>query len=369
MGREKFTFQGLDPIEKRLKRLAEDVDYITVTDRTDRKHEEMLGRFELTLADALPYLDDTPSWDDLDDDVEDADDGVGSAFGELDAEDEDEPGDVAPEPEVRDAESDAVRYATAACRWLRDIATRNTVGESYRRFRMKAYGPKGVRVVDTGSFLCRNESFDLDLPLGAVPQGPSADSALQIPTPTFEQVETKGAAKGIQALGDYYAQWGRIVLGSMGQLQHVNNDMLARLHRQLQDSRGQVDELVAAILEFRAAEMKVGADKAAEERANDTRTMLAQQALQQLGEAAKAFLAAKGVSPEMADVLGAISQSPDLVAALGDPDVKALMQEPANLKALAGMLKGAAAQARAVREAANAPGVPTPEPAHQSAAG
>ena len=109
--------------------------------------------------------------------------------------------------------------------------------------------------------------------------------------------------------------------------------------------------------------------QAAEDRANDTRTLLAQQALQQLGEAAKAFLAAKGVSPEMADVLGAISQSPDLVAALGDPDVKALMQEPANLKALAGMLKGAAAQARAVREAANAPGVPTPEPAHQSAAG
>ena len=97
--------------------------------------------------------------------------------------------------------------------------------------------------------------------------------------------------------------------------------------------------------------------------ANITRPTLTQHTLQQRGQAAKA------VSPEMADVLGAISQSPDLVAALGDPDVKALMQEPANLKALAGMLKGAAAQARAVREAANAPGLPTPEPAHQSAAG
>ena len=356
MGREKFTFQGLDPIEKRLKRLAEDVAYLTVTDRTDRKNEEQLGRFELTLADALPYLDAAPSWD-VDDEPDEEDD-EGSAFGAF-PDDEDEDDDQEPDddpPEARDAEHDAPRYAEAACRWLRDIAMRNTVGESYRRFRVKAYGPKGTRVVDTGSFLCRNETFDLDLPMGAAPQG-SPDGALQIPSPTFDQVETAGATKGIKALGDYYAQWGRIVLGSMGQLQHVNNDMLGRLHRQLQDSRSQVDELVAAILEFRVAEMKMSDDRRAEDRALDTRTMLAQQALQQLGEAAKAFLAAKGVNPELADVLGSISQSPDLVAALNDPDVRALMQDPNNLKALAGMLRGAAAQARAVST-----------PSHESAA-
>ena len=352
MARDRFSFQGLEPIERRLRRLADDVVYVTVSDRTDRKSEEMLGRFELTLADALPYLDDVPD-DDWDDPDEDPTRYFGAPEDLDDEQPDDDEDDESPEPAplVRHEEHSQARYAEAACRWLRDIAVRNTVGEPYRRFRMKAYGPKGMRVVDTGTFVCRNEGYDLDLPLGAA--APSGEGqALQIPSPTFEQVETAGAAKGIKALGDYYAQWGRIVLGSMGQLQHVNNDMQSRLHRQLQESRSQVDELVAAILEFRAAEMKMGAERAAEEKATDTRTLLAQQALQQLGEAAKAFLAAKGVSPEMADVLGAIGQSPDLVAALSDPDVKTLMQDPDNLRALAGMLKGAAVQARAAREAA-----------------
>ena len=175
-----------------------------------------------------------------------------------------------------------------------------------------------------------------------------------------------GAAKGLKALGDYYAQWGRIVLGSMGQLQGVNNDMLSKLHSQLQDSRGQVDELVGAILEFRAAEMKLSDERRAEERSGDARTQLAHQALHQLGDAAKAFLTAKGINPEMADVLGSIGQSPELVSTLNDPEVKALMNDPANLKALAGMLKAAAAQSRAARGGAAAP---SPDRDDQPAAG
>ena len=50
-------------------------------------------------------------------------------------------------------------------------------------------------------------------------------------------------------------------------------------------------------------------------------------------------------------MLGALGQSPELVATLNDPEVKVLMQDPTNLQALAGMLKQAAAQARAMRQA------------------
>ena len=74
--------------------------------------------------------------------------------------------------------------------------------------------------------------------------------------PSFEEAASAGASKGIKALGDYYAQWGRIVLGSVGQLQGVNNHMLARLHRQLNESRDQVDQLVGAILENRFNELQ-----------------------------------------------------------------------------------------------------------------
>jgi hypothetical protein len=239
----------------------------------------------------------------------------------------------------------------AALRWVRDIATRNMGGDEVRRFRVRAYAPKGMRTVETASFTVRDDDAELEVPALTLTGAPApATSELRIPPPSFENVEAGATVKGMRALGDYYAQWGQIVLGSVGQLQGVNNAMLARMHRQLQQSRDQVDQLVAAILTHRAAEAELAEQRRSSERSDDTRTVLAQQALQQLGEAAKAFLAARGVTPELADALGAIGQSPDLVQTLNDPDVRVLMHDPNNLKLLAGMLKQAAQQARAMRE-------------------
>ncbi len=56
------------------------------------------------------------------------------------------------------------------------------------------------------------------------------------------------------------------------------------------------------------------------------------------------------MTPELADALGAIGQSPELVQTLHDPDVRVLMHDPNNLRMLAGMLKQAAQQARALRD-------------------
>ena len=346
--REQFSFQGLDAIAERIRRAAEDIGYLVVQDRTDRKQDETLGRFDLTEADAGPYLHDAlnndedgpfgPSFDDREEDADEPPD---------DEEEEDDPDTPSWRPGADPVPM--AELAEAALRWVKDIASRNTVGEEWRRYRVKVWSPKGHRLLDSGQFVCRNHNFDLELPPS------SADervAEMRIPPPSFEVAETQGAAKGVRALGDYYAQWGQIVLGSVGQLQGVNNAMLNRLHRQLQESRGQIDQLVAAILETRLAEVQLADERRADERSGDTRTVLAQQALQQLGDAAKAFLTAKGVHPEMADVLGSIGQSPELVATLTDPDVKALMNDPANLAALAGMLKQAAAQARAARQLA-----------------
>ena len=362
MGRERFSFEGIESIEKRLRRVAPDVAYLIVWDRTERRDEETLARFDLTVADALPYLNDAhqpppPEDDDgRDDDDEGLDEyGLESAM-EVDT-GEDAP--VAPpKPTLVPSPADITpeQLAIAAGRWLRDLAIRNTIGEPYRRFRVRAYAPKGARTVDTGSFICRNDTYDLDLPDGQIQPahvGPMAlpDPVKFIPPPSFENVETASTVKGMRALGDYYAQWGRIVLGSVSQLQGVNNQMLGRMHRQLDASRGHVDELLGAILNLRAAEMELAERRRASDHTEDTRAEIAKQALQQLGDAAKAFLAARGVSPEMADVLGTLSQSPDLMSTLNDPDVRALMQDANNLKALAAMLKGAAEQGRAAREA------------------
>lgn len=366
MRRAQFTFEGLDAIERRLRRAGPDASHVQVWDRTERGNEENLGRFDLTEADARPFLDgweaegdadDVPSDDasgeDADDDVDsepDDDDGLAGAMQETRRTSRALATSASKRP-LKLAE-----IAEAACRWLRDVATRNTVGEPYRRFRVRLYGPKGMRTLDSGTFVCKNEDHDLDLPVPAQSSALTPDENgrphdREIPAPSFEAVELHGASRGMRALGDYYAQWGRIVLGSVHQLQGVNDKMVVKLHSQLDASRDQVDELVGAILNLRASEMEVAEQRRASDKSDDSRTEIAKHALQQFGDAAKAFLAARGVTPEMADVFGTLGQSPDLMAALGDPDVRALMQDPQNLKMLAGLLRQAAAQQKAMNAA------------------
>lgn len=355
---DRYTFEGLDRFEKRLRRVAKDVGYLVVWDRTDRRQEDTLGRFELTLRDAFPYLADAEELVDRDEDDEEDDDdtdpdghdpfGMAAAVEEDDADE----GTLATRAErMLGRTPGPADFAVAALRWVRDISSRNMGGDEARRFRVRAYAPKGLRTVETASFTVRDDDAEDALPVLASPaEVVHAQPDLRIPPPSFEAVEAGATVRGMRALGDYYAQWGQIVLGSVGQLQGVNNAMLARMHTQLQQSRDQVDQLVAAILTHRAAEAELAEQRRASEKSEDTRTILAQQALQQLGEAAKAFLAARGVTPELADALGAIGQSPELVQTLNDPDVRVLMHDPNNLRMLAGMLKQAAQQARALRD-------------------
>ena len=127
------------------------------------------------------------------------------------------------------------------------------------------------------------------------------------------------------------------------------------LHRQVEESRGQVDELVAALIEFRTAQVTVVEERKAQTQANDARTELAKQALTQIGQAAQAFLVGRGIPPELTDVLGSISNSPELMAAMNDPEVRELMKDPNNLSALAGMLRHATATAKAARTGTETP--------------
>ena len=342
-----FTFEGIEPIERRFLARVDGAAYLVVKDRTVSEHEETLGRLDLTEQDVAPYLPDALC------------NALGAANQQMDEpdwEDDDEPDESWEPPDDPDPPSSGpskTEMMEAALRWVREVAIRNTTGESYRRFRVKLYSPKAVDVLASGQFVCRNDRFDLDQ--YAAPAAPPP-----IPTPTFDEAEGAGAVKGLKALGDYYAQWGAIVLGSVGQLQGVNNAMLARLHRQLQESRDQVDQLVASILEFRVKEIEVQEERLSDEREGDARTALAREALGQLGQAANAFLAGRGLSPESVELLGVLSTSPDLMAALKEPSVRSLMQAPANLKDLAEMLRQVGAQA----QAANQPEPPpSPNPA------
>ncbi len=369
-----FSFEKLEPIEARILKLAGKLGYLILTDRSDRAHEDRVGRFDCDEGSAEPYRDDavcsaaggylivppTPraGADDGDEDEHSGDDEPSESGDDADPDDGGEPGwppeyddeDDAGEPDPpthRSGPISDLEIARAACRWLRDCAARNTVGDPMRRFRVRIYGPKATDKLDSGSFVCRNHDYADEVDTEA------ADAAvreLRIPPPTFDQAAKDSTLRGLKSLGDYYAQWGQIVLGSVGQLQGVNNAMLARLHRQLQESRGQVDELVASILEYRHNEVEAYERRRIEEHAGDTRSELARDALQQLGTAATAFLAGRSLPPDLLETFGALSTSPELTEALRDPRVRALMKDPDNLRGLAAMLQAAGKQAQAAQQ-------------------
>jgi len=377
-----FSFEDIEFVEARIQHLAPKIGYLVLEDRTDRSAEERMGRFDFDEAHAEPYLEDAAvhpvgmlpaartapaEEEDADDEEsidEERDDEDGVEEGQDEGAGDQEPADTWPRSFPHDphgshrpnfAPLTPVDFARAACRWIRDCALRNTVGETYRRFRVRIYGPKGSPKIDAGTFICRNHSWTEQPPAAA-----DVMPDLRIPTPSFDQSAKDSTLKGIKALGDYYAQWGQIVLGSVGQLQGVNNSMLARLHRQLQESRGQVDELVASILEYRHNEVETAERRRLEEHAGDTRSELARDALQQLGTAATAFLAGRSLPPDLLETFGAISASPDLTEALRDPRVRALMKEPDNLRGLAAMLQAAGQQAQAAQQAQASPSQPAP---------
>ena len=334
---DQFTFEGLEPIEHRFLARARGASYLVVKDRTVSEQEESLGRLDLTEADIAPYLPDALS--------SMLDDGSGWEADEPSWDDEQSDEDEAPEPEPAASGVSPTEMMRAALRWVREVAIRNTTGEPYRRFRVKLYSPKAVDVLASGQFVCRNDRFDLT-------EYASPATPPPMPKPTFDEAARDGSVKGLRALGDYYAQWGAIVLGSVGQLQGVNNAMLARLHRQLQESRDQVDQLVASILEFRVKEIEVQEERLSDERDGDARTELAREALGQLGAAANTFLAGRGMSPELIEVAAQLGASPELMATLKDPSVRELMKDPDNLKSLAEMLRQAGSHAQAAQQPA-----------------
>ena len=186
MTHDRFSFEGLTAIEQRLVRLADEVDYIVVQDLIGWQKDETLGHFDFNAHGALPYLED---------EHDDPSEGDQSPFDDTW---DDQPEDDGPAITRK-------QIAEAACRWIRDIAQRCCIGERYIRFRIKAWGPKAFRMVDSGQFVCHNHSFDLDLPVGAdEPVGPP------MPEPDFAKAALRSAANGIQAPGEYCARWGNM---------------------------------------------------------------------------------------------------------------------------------------------------------------
>lgn len=275
MDAERFEYEGLDELIDKVRELDEDASYMVLFDRTDRQQERTVARLDLDEEGALQWL--RVPWT-----LEDALDG--------------------------------------ACDWLRRMSASNTIGEPSRRYRVRVYGPKGLSTLVSGSFLCRD--------LGYIMEPGELPEAIQL---------VDGEAVGMAALGQYYAQFGKLLLASTMRLQTMSDRTLARMGKQLEESRAQIDTLIAATLEYRFREVESMEVRSAETREAEARNALVRDAVTQLAEAAKA-VATMGASPELAPVMALVRDKPELLTLLKSEPVKELLEHPDQLQALLAML-------------------------------
>jgi hypothetical protein len=273
---DQFEMEGWDALEDRLLALSDDATYLVLFDRTDRQDEKTVGRFDLDEEGTTAWMD-----------------GVYSFAEALEG----------------------------ACRWVCSTAVAQTVGESMRRFRVRVYGPKGLSTMLSGSFAVRNHGYVVDL-------DDDLPAELQM---------VDGEAVGMAALGQYYAQFGKLLLASTMRLQSMSDRTLSRMGRQLEESRSQIDTLVAATLEYRFREVEAAEVRSAETREVESRNQLVREAVGQLADAAKA-VATMGPPAELAPVLAMVQDKPERLELLQSEPVKELLAKPEDLKALLAMI-------------------------------
>ena len=365
MAQTGLTYKGLDEVEQHLRLLDREAAYLIFQDRTDPREDETLGRFTLTMEAAAPWL--SMMGQQVDGDLpfrrlfgvtdprcrrpeaeRDAD-----LDDDLDEEDDDANGD--------DGADEWPIILQAAAWWVREMAARNVVGEPFRRFRVRVYGPKGVKSIYCGQFVCNNADNPRPaepvraaaLPAPVQLLHPTAPPQPQATPTVISAAEQEGVSTGMVALGTYYAQFGQLLLSSVTHLQGLSDGMMSRMDTHLRESRGQVDQLVASFLEFRFKQVTDAEEANAASRQQEVSSNLTRNALNSLSDVAKAFVVTRGMPPETTELISALGTSPELMATLKEPEVQALMKDPANLRDLASLLKQAGQHARAAQGATN----------------
>ena len=129
MLRDKFAFDGIERIERRLLRVADEVGYVVLLDRSDYGREIRLGRLDLDPITTAPWHRNA------------AGEGAGPAS-------------------LRE-------QAHALCAWLRAQTAESLEAVEQRRFRVKVFSPKGYRMVFSSQFVGQRQVLEQEPELQA----------------------------------------------------------------------------------------------------------------------------------------------------------------------------------------------------------
>ncbi len=227
-----------------------------------------------------------------------------------------------------------------ALSWLHDKISAIATGQYRTRFRVYLYGVKGEGK-HTWVLTATDEQWK-DTP----------------PETSVETVVDEVERRGMRRVEQAWSTWSSQMLDATERLVSISlgvadkSDQIARAQAEqsaaeTRAARAQVNELVASNTRQRLAEAEAQAELVAattrqrvSEEEKTFKADLARDAIGQIGSLANAMmLRESGVDPEMSEVLLSLRGSPELMAALRDPRVRAQLRDPGNLRDLAALLQ------------------------------
>lgn len=372
-----YIFHDLDPIQKRLVQLADDLGYVVLAEVTGRSQTDKLARVNLNETDLAPFLV-ARTGEDAEDEDDERDDGDGDGDGDPEREEDDD---------VQDHFGGSIRDATpadiarAAVRWVQETAGAQMNSTRRRKFKLSAWSPKGDRLIYSARFSCENPDWDAAeeddeleerrrppvlvpgsqgltvLRNPATPATPGTPPASDKPSAAMVMLEAIPEGRVWKALGGGYEHLLTLYERGFGGLSELQNEALSMMGGQNRRNQVIIENLADRLITLRVgtelAENE-GREEAASSRVNQE---LGKQFISELGGLGRVVATAKfGMAPEMVELADIVTASPELMDAMRRPEVLKMLRNEKTRKELAGLLVAAAA----VPDSPEPP--PTPNP-------
>jgi hypothetical protein len=363
------TLSGLELTQRIMRDSGDDIAYIALSEITDRNRSVGAARVDFSAVGLGPWLK-RPAGA-LDDEDEEDDE---------EPEDDDDGGDD--EPELGDAlDGDLAstrQLAVGAMRWLDETVTALMAGRTHGKFKINLWSPGGKTLIHSARFEAKNpaarrrpadEEAEVDAERAAVvpaPRGPDLAPTVHAPIPRTGPALPE--ERVWQALGDGYTQ---LIALTQSTYSHIAKLQAAEIQSLFAQNKRLSDTVEAVSEDLRAVHIgtaQAERDEVTEAAAAKVKEELGKQFIDQLGAGVRAYIASKAsLPPELVDVVGTLSQSPELMEALRDPDVQSIIRQPEITQTLAATLRDIAQGMKAARaadaKAAQQQAPPTPDPA------
>jgi hypothetical protein len=345
---------GLDVTYSCLHELRDDIGYLSISEVTDRNRSIAGARVDFSGVGLSPWMKRESTDDDKEEDEEEGE-------GEDEEEDEAGPGGLGGALD-RDV-VDTALLAIAARRWIRETTDSLMAGRPHVKFKVGLWTPRGTTLLHSSRFEAKNpgarrreadEEADVEAERRIAAKLP--DLTPTVATPPTRPGPFPPEERIWQSLGDGYANLISLAQSTYSHIAKLHGAEIVSLSDQNRRLLGTVESLSSDLRQVHVGTAEMDRAEVRDAGEAKVREELGKQFIQELGSLGRAFAASKiGIPPELADVVGALGASPDLMEALKLPEVRAMLNDEGTLKELAALLKMSAKATAAKPQPATPP--------------